>query len=215
MNHLKTLGLGAFAVIALLLLGAATASATVLCKTTTNPCEGHYMAGTAFEAEGNGVKIKTPFNENYCEYSTITGKTSATGSATETVTASIESLSFNKCSCSNGANPEVGVLKLPSLEVHHLSETDNGLVTGGGLKLTVRCTDNKVACTFENSSFGEGALRLTGGEEEPRLHVKIYLKWTAGDSSEFLCGGSFGIPLILWEGNYQFKSPTPLYVMPG
>lgn len=211
MNYLKILGLGAVAVLALLIVGAGTASATVLCKTTTNPCEGHHPAETAFEAGLIGVVFTTPFNINTCESSTMSGITTTTGSASETVAIFIKSLSFEECSCSNGANPEVKVLELPSLEIHHLSETDNGLVTVEGLGLTVRCTDSKVACIFKTVP-GKGEDGELEGGEEPVLHLKVRLSWSAGDSPMFSCGF---IPEIIWEADYRVESPSPTYVMPG
>ena len=102
MKYVKTLSLAAVAAAALMaFVGASTASATVLCKTpgTGSPTGTVCPAGEAYPketevhavSEGNVVLTTgSEFTEITCKKGTVIGKAGDEGSATETVTGSVE-----------------------------------------------------------------------------------------------------------------------------
>ncbi len=145
MKYLKMLGLVAIAAAALMALaGAGTASATVLCSTTTSPCpeaqkwpvktriEFSLASGTSLVWVNGETTLET------CKEATLKTDITNAGSATTTVTSENNALSFNQCTFANGFT------KLGGLEIHNISGTSNGTVTASG----------EVGWTFNNPLFG-------------------------------------------------------------
>lgn len=134
MKHLKILGLAAVAVGALMaFIGAGTASATVLCSTTVDPCPTpqKWLFGTVHDwsiPAGNSVSsVDTNGNTlNTCKTSTIKGKQTTVGSETETVTVDIEEKTWGSCTFPSKT------LKNAAYEIHRIAGTSNGTVTADG-----------------------------------------------------------------------------------
>ena len=131
MNHTKILGLAAIVAAALMaLIGAGSASATTL----TAPDGTTLAAGSLITAEAEGtVTLHPPFGDITCEKSHVEGKTSNTGSTSETVKGNISTLSFTSC------NATVTVVKTGSLEIHtqETKANNNGTLTSSGTEVTV------------------------------------------------------------------------------
>lgn len=154
MKYLKMLGLAAIAAAALMAFaGAGTASATVLCSTTTSPCpEGQkYPAGTRIGfslAAGTSLTWVNGGNTlETCKEAVLKSDITNAGSGTSTVTSENKALSFNQCTFANGFT------KLGGLEIHNISGTSNGTVTASG----------EVGWTFVNPLFGSCIYGWTTG----------------------------------------------------
>jgi hypothetical protein len=145
MRYLKMLGLGAIAAAALAaFVGTGTASATVLCSTTTSPCPeaqkypvgtriGFSLAsGTSLTWVNGGTTLET------CKEAVLKSDITNAGSATTTVKSENKTLSFNQCTFANGFT------KLGGLEIHNIAGTSNGTVTAS----------SEVGWTFNNPLFG-------------------------------------------------------------
>src|SRR5690242_3801061 len=95
MRYRKALGLAAIAIAALAaFLGAASAQATVLCATTSTPCNNRWLKETEIDlqleiGESFTLRNTTGGLEVECRSSTLKIFTTKTGSSTETVTASV------------------------------------------------------------------------------------------------------------------------------
>jgi hypothetical protein len=210
MKYVKMLGLAAVAAAALMaFVGASTASATVLCKTpgtgeptgTTCPAGWAYEKGTAIHAVNEGTAtLTTSFLDITCNKSTVQGSTDNEGSASETVTGSITTLTFEECNC------EVKVLAAGTLEVHWISGTHNGTLTSKNAEVTATCSTifGKVHCIYSTPATGTDLGTATGGNpatmdissaDIPRLSTNSLCDTTAN-----------------WDANYSVTSPAPLYV---
>jgi len=133
MRYAKMLALAAVAAGALMaFIGAGTASATVLCSTTADPCPTgqDVLAGTVVDLSSTGSTVLTDTSGettlDTCTVSTLKGKTTNTGGTTETVEIGVETLSWEKCTF------PTKTLKTADLEVHKIATTSNGTVTAGG-----------------------------------------------------------------------------------
>ncbi len=193
MKYLKMLGLAALAAMAVMaVVGAGTASATKLCKQdVTTGCTSHIASGTTltFSAEGSttltdvfGGVVAT------CTGSSVSGKTTTTGSSTETVKGSISSLTFTGCN-----HPvTVNNASLGTLEVHNIAGTPNGTVTSNATTVTID-ESPLGTCSFQTSNTDIGTLTgtsTTGGA--PTFDIK------ASIPSEN-CGFNG-----TWEGSYKY-----------
>src|SRR5512144_2251569 len=119
MKYIKMLGLAAVAAAALMaFVGASSASATVLCKTSVVGTGGICPTGWGYSGEIHGVAEVPPVLTGTinieCEESTVQGNaTEGTGSPTETPNGAITTLTFTgNCNC------EVVVVKNGTLEIH-------------------------------------------------------------------------------------------------
>lgn len=198
MKCLKLLGLAAIAAAAVTaLVGTGTASATVFCSVTATPCN-------QFQYEV-GVGVDAKFTENAtfedgsgtiwieCSEGTIKGKIAHKGSKTETVLATIESLTWGKCT------KKVATVFNGFYEVHSIAGSDDGTVTGGNTEITLELFG--VTCTY--GVGGEDLGTISGGNPAI-LQIAVKLTKTAGG---FLCPAT-GI----WQAGYKFSEPVPLYV---
>lgn len=177
--------------------GAGTASATVLCATTSTPCTARYQAATAYDAEAVGNSIfEIPGNGTEltnCKEGIMEGEFENEGGATKTTFIWLGGIAWNECSAvtETVANGE--------LEIHHIAGTDNGTVTA--LRTEVTIVFAGVDCVY-----GVGAATdlgtLTGGAEA--LDISATLVKVKGG---ILCPVS-----ATWTAQYKVKKPQPLFV---
>src|SRR5215467_14518633 len=172
MKHVKTLALAAVAAGALMaFVGAGTASATVICSTTADPCTSPWANQTMDLSLIGSSVLKEPGPEgetlNTCNSGTIKGTmTNGTSTATASVAVKAENLTWGGCTSTSTA------VTGPSLEVHKIAGTSNGTVTASGLQFTVFVA-GLLTCIFET---GEGSHlgTLTEGKAAV-LHVEARL----------------------------------------
>ena len=181
---------------ALGVLGAGTASATVLC--TDAACGTVYKAGTTIElnlVSGTSARLTSGGSTiATCTGSTAKGTTSSESGTP--LTGTISSLTWSGCS------QTTHTVANGSLSVEWISETLNGTVTGKGSQVTVGIFG--VSCTY---GTGEGTHlgTLTGGEA-PILKVAATVSKTAGG---FLCPSTAG-----WDAEYLVTEPHAVFVNP-
>lgn len=191
--------------------GAGSASATVLCKTTSTPCASHYPSGTELNAQlkaGTKAKFQSAWTTIECNESTLNQTTQNTGSSSTTVETAVEQLSFSECSCP-GANAHINVVLKGTIEIHHISGTDNGTLTGHGQYLTLKCTALATTCIYNVSETGTDLGTLVGGEIA-KLAINAALPYKTGDSSQMICGAS-----TTFTAEYDITSVKGLFVEPS
>lgn len=194
MKYIKMLGLAAVAAMALMaIVGAGSASATVLCKNSA--CTETYGAGTEVKATSSHTQLTAPFGTVTCTTNEVAGKTENAGSATETVKGPVTSLVFSSC------NGVVKVLANGTLEVHKTT-SGNGTLTSSGAKVTTELFG--VHCVWGTAAAGTNLGTVTGGSPAT-VDVKATVNLVEGSS--FFCGST-----AVWEGTYTVNSPNPLFV---
>jgi hypothetical protein len=194
MKHLKMLGLAAVAVTALTALaGTSSASATVLCKTNTNPCTEDYAAGTKVTMKlPSGFDMKWTGVGDTCLFSSLAGETSNTGGSGSTVSVKLSEVSWTSCTLT--WEP----LKIGTLEIKYAN---------GGLQndLTLKGTEWRVSgCTYSAGS-GTKIGVITPSIEGSVAKVSIQATFAR-------VSGGFCSSTVTWEGNYEVTAPNPLYV---
>ena len=162
MKTLRTFAAAVIAAAALTaVLGAGTASATVLCENTPatpNHCSNKVASGTSIDfslESGTSMLLKGPFGETLhtCTESTLQGPVSNSGSTTATVSLNL-SLSFGSCSRPTTTNAA------GSIEIHHIAGSDDGTVTSTGMTLVVHNIPFFGSCSYVTNATDIG--RLTG-----------------------------------------------------
>lgn len=212
MKLTKTLCIAMIAAGAALAIAIAdSASATVLCTTTSTPCANRWGSSTEIDSTleaGKSSEIKDT-NGNLlseCTTSTLKLTTITVGGATSTVEASFgkASLTWNACTVATVS------LAGGTVEIHHISSTDNGTVTGKGMQVTVN------TLLFGSCTFGLGAAfrdigTFTGGSipagTPPVIDIDTVLTREAG-----LCPSS-----ARWKAVFEVTSPSGfgMYVEPS
>lgn len=192
------------AITAAVLLFAAPASATVLCKAEpTTTCPSRYGAGTVVDGhlreKEQSLTEERPLTEvtytNRCNESTLKFKTTNEGGVSQTVTAATETFNFGSCGL---YSPPV-VLKKPSLELHWTSGTKSAQITAKGIEITVIYV--KQDCVYGVPGGGSTAIgQLTGGKQEIDLNMELTRL------SGFFCPEK-----MAWLAKYEVTSPNPLY----
>jgi hypothetical protein len=199
MKHLKMLVLALVAVVAAMALaGAGSASATVLCKTQTNPCASLYGKGTVIRPTltgSNSLETLGGTTLTTCTGTSIKTLIENPGSATTTVSGPNTEL------VASGCTNETVTIKSGSLEIHSISGTANGTVTGLVAEVQVN-TGFFGKCTYGAGS-GTDIGTLVGGAS-PVIKVNGIVKKTGGEA---LCPSE-----TRWTGEYKVTEPTPLYV---
>jgi hypothetical protein len=204
MEYVKTLGLAAVAATALMaLLGAGSASATVLCSTYMSPCPVGWNepAGTEIDMTLKAGTSQTIFSTGgtlveTCTTSTFKGKTTNAGSATETIKGNVEKLTFENC------GSEIKVVSTGAFEIHYVGPTTKGGLTTSGTHLTV--VDFGVSCDyFTGSSWVEFAAMESDESISPEANVESVFTKEAGG---FLCPGS-----VVIGGHYLITKPTKIF----
>jgi len=201
MRYLKMFGLAAIAAGALMaFIGAGSASATVLCSTTADPCpagqkwpvnttlDWSLVPGTtAVQTDTEGETLDT------CTGSTIKWVITNAGSATETVTGTDEETTFSGCTF------PTKTLKLGKFEIHKIAGTSNGTVTVD--EITETTTNNIFfgSCIYgatKGTSIGD----ITEGKP-PVLHINAVTHKLSG--SAIVCPET-----DKWTATYTLTSPA-------
>lgn len=207
MKYLKILGLAALAAMAMTALaGAGSASAAVLCKTSTNPCTSKWAAGTNLEfslKSGTSAIWKGTFGEvlKTCTNAKLTGQMSNTGSGTEAVKIKVTEDSWTSCTVATST------LKLGEIEITNITGTTNGTVVLKGAEFT---TNDPL---FGDCSYGTGS---SGAD------LGVLTSSAIGDSvidvnAELTPVGGACCPDVVWQESFTITSPkeTPLFVEPS
>jgi len=217
MKYLKMLALAAVAAGALMaFIGAGSASASVVCSTSVDPCPTgqKWTAGTALEfsipagQSANLVETNNPPAENgesinTCKESTVGGKITKVGSSTETVTGEITALTWKGCTF-----PTTTTV-LGKLEIHK--------IVGGGGNGTLTA-DGETRVTINTVFFGSCVYTVESGKSIGDV--------TEGNPSVFHAnavahkreGSNFACPTTaVWTATYEQTVPagTTFYVTNG
>lgn len=199
MRYLKMLGLAAATAALMAIAGASSASATVLCSTTIDPCpSAQKWPNIAFDFSvpaGGSLTVTSTESEalDTCQTSTIKGKITNAGSATATVTGPVEETTFGSCTF------PTTVLERGNLEIHKIAGTSNGTITADG---TFRWTINTVffgSCIFGFTS-GKSIGDITEGNPAI-LHINAVVEKFSG--SNFSCPETQKM-----TGTYTLTSPA-------
>jgi hypothetical protein len=210
MKYVKMLVLAVAAAAALAaFIGGSMASATVLCSEpgtgsptgTTCPANKAYVTGTEIHAildPGTKSVTTTSFLNIECTSSTLAGKTGGEGSATETVSITLETVTFGGCNC------PVTILEKGTLEIHWIEGSHNGTVTSTGLEETVNCSTifGTVHCIVRTGATDLGT--LTGGNPATLDITSADIPRT---STNALCDETYN-----WDAKYEITTPRPLFV---
>ena len=177
------------------LFDAGSASATVLCKGTGNPCTySAYGKGTTISAT-SGTMLFGGDSETVCKESSLKGEvTNAGGNATPV------SMNLN-LSVGNCSGCAFSVLKNGTYKLTYTGG-GNGVLSAEGLELTTSC--NSHDCVYAGSATWapEEELVMEGGEEA-KLSVFYLLTLKEGPCSE---------EVGLLNAYYTLSTPKPLYV---
>jgi hypothetical protein len=199
MKYAKMLALAAVAAGALMaFIGAGTASATVLCSTTVEPCPaGQKVTGTLDFSipTGQSASLVNTAGESLdkCSTSTVKGKISNAGSATETVTGSVEELTWGSCTF------PTNTLTKGKLEVHKIAGTSNGTVTADG---TFEVTINTVF-------FGSCIYGVTSGVDLGEITEGNPAVFHANAVAEKFSGSNIACPeTSKWTATYNLTTPA-------
>lgn len=212
MRYLKMLGLAAVAAAALMAIaGAGTASATVLCHSTSTPCVEKWKVGTEprFTVKPGGAGIWETTSGTVlaeCPEGELRGVISNAGSATETVKTTVEASGLtwqNVGGCFSTKTLEGG-----SIETHAITGTDNGTVTVSGFKITIN-----------NAFFGDCSYGFATGEHFGTLTASGTGSAILDINTTFLKkeGGITCPEELRWTEEFIQEKPsgTALYVEPS
>lgn len=178
------------------ILGAGSASATVLCNESATKCTS-YGKGAIVDSS---LKETSTFSStggtvlDTCTFGLVEGKTSNAGGSSETVSETIEGLTWGSCSNTTDTTSK------GELEIHWISGTGNGTVTGKSISVTLNTS-------FGSCTYGTGTAldlgTLTGGNPAT-IDINTILAKQAGG---FLCPAE-----AKWAASYSVTSPQPLYI---
>lgn len=196
MRYLKMFGLAAIAATALMAIaGAGSASATVLCSTTADPCPPgqDWPVGITLDwsipAGGSVLQTDTAGNVlNTCKESTAKWTMTKTGSSVETVTGVDEETTFGQCTF------PTKTIKLANTEIHKIANTSNGLVTADGVTEITINTAIFGSCVYAVPNGGVLG-EITEGKP-PLFHVKAVTQKISG-----LCPST-----DIWTATYVLTS---------
>lgn len=216
MKYLKMLGLAAVAAMAVMaFIGAASASATVLCENTPaagTDCTNPVANGTSIDfsvEKGTSAILTGPFGEviDTCTESTAKGPITNPGSTTATVAGSLEAaaggtLTFGNCT------KVTTVVTGGTIEVHHITGTDNGTVTSSGATVIIHGTlFGECAFKTSNTEIGTITGRSATGAQ-PTFDIKAILPAEKSKSGVTCPNG-------VWEGSYEYTNTTLFDVAAG
>jgi hypothetical protein len=208
MKYLKMVGLAALAAMALMALaGAGSASASVLCKTKTNPCTSKWAKGTTLEfslksgtsalwREKSGTTLKT------CTNATLKGSISVEGSATENVKLSVAGSGFVWSGCTTNTE----TLKGGEIEIKNITGTDNGTVTLKGFEFATQFLLGK--CSYGMGVSGTDLGTITASATGDAV---IDGNTLIQNTNPICC------PEVVWVEEFTLTAPkeTPFYVEPS
>jgi hypothetical protein len=193
MKYIKILSLAAVAAMALMAF-AGTASATVLKSGTTT-----LGVGTTIDASLKGSAKLESGGEvlDTCTAGTVKGPITNAGGSNATVTGEIKELTWENCT------KPTTTLKPGTLEIHHITGTTNGTVTGSGSEVTINGIFGTSCVYGTGAGLDLGTLKgVTSGSAS--LVINVSVPRTAGG---FLCPSS-----AVWNAEYTVTSPTGLNV---
>jgi hypothetical protein len=180
---------------ALLIMGlamlsvAGTASASVLCKTASNPCTGGtFGSPLELKLKTNTLStFTTPNPTNSCQEVVIQGEITTAPEKGVTLAGPVTKLSFGGC-----AGP-VTVSEKGSFSVHY-TEGNNGTLTLEGFQFT----DGVLGCVLT----GPTSLALSAGEMGSAVVSSPLIKKS----------GVFCPEKVTWDAEFTVTAPEPLYV---
>lgn len=183
------------AIAALAFVGASSASATVLCaESATSECASYggvvidasLTGSTTFSTTG-GTLLDT------CTSGTIESAVGKTGGSSETVSAPIGDLTWGSCT------KTTDTINKGELEIHWISGSDNGTVTGKNASVTVNTIFG--SCTYgTGSALDLGTLK---GGKPAAIEISAIVSKQAG---------SFACPAeAKWVASYSVTSVESLY----
>jgi hypothetical protein len=205
MKYVKMLGLAAVVAAALMaVVGAGTASATVVCKTSTSPCTSKMAVGEEITAslKSSTAKLEAGFAEINCTTSTIAGKiTNAGGSGVE-VQGNVTGLTFGGCGTATVTVKESGGVKA-KLGLTYTSGVNGSLKVTElvGVAVKVGSTECTYGGEISSGLSANGSTSPTTNATEVASAAPI--PKTAGG---ILCANP-----SKWTAEYNVTSPSPLY----
>lgn len=207
MKHVKMLGLAVIAAAALMaILGASTASATVICKNNLNTekCSEPWpigTEGTASLASGSSaLLVDTEGGElDRCSASTVTGKLKSQGSGVPAIS-ELSTLTWGSCTFATKT------LSAGSGELTWIKGTDNGTLVTKGTEVTIN-TVFFGSCIYGTPSTGTDMGTTVGGNPGS-LTVNAVIKKLSG--SNFACPET-----TIFTAKYVATSPTNGWVSNG
>jgi hypothetical protein len=200
MRYLNMCGLAAVAAIVLAaIIGTGTASATVLCSTTNNPCPAGqgWSTGTFIDfgiPSGQKVKLADTAGGELesCSESTLKGTIGNAGSSTGTPTLKEVVITIGKC-------PFVIELHTGALEFHNPIGSSNAIVTA----------DKTTELTINTVFFGSCIYGATSGTTIGALNEGKPATLTLNAVLEKFSGSGFACPETSnWTSNYTLTSPS-------
>jgi len=210
MKYLKMLGLAVVAVTALMaVVGAGTASATVLCDSTTTPCAQKWAANTQLEFEvvpGTEGIWETTGGQVIaaCSEGELKGTPTA-GGASATVKMPVQASDWDwvSSSCTVQAN----TLEGGELEIHAISGSDNGTVTATGFNFTT--TAFGASCIYGFAKATDIGTLTASGTGNAILDVNTVFTKISGS---LICPAD-----LKWSEQFRQVKPsgTGLYVEPS
>lgn len=209
MKHLKMLVAAGTAAILVLAIGGGSASATVLCKTTANPCPAESKLLTGTKVEGTlPVNVPATLESTdketvniWCWESTFSFTTSTTGSSMETVKAAVTKWSWANCTTAKKLVP----VKTGEIEIHYLEGTGTGTLTGKNMEFTAESVLGS-DCVYGTKG---GVVHLGVTREPGALETKSQIEINAVFVK---VSGSFCPEDVRVGGRYLVNTPVPLYV---
>jgi hypothetical protein len=199
MKYIKMLGLAAMAAMALMaFVGAGTASATTL-----EDSKGVHPTTISASLLGSATLESTtgspPTVFETCTTGTVHGNPS-TGSATTTVTG-VATIA------SGGCTATTHVLGGGDLEIHHITGTSNGTVTGNTFEVTKSMFGASCVYGLSKTDAMVHLGTLIGSYTTPLMEVNTILPLRAGS---FLCPSE-----TRWTATYEVTTPSGLTVTAG
>jgi len=200
-------GLAATAAIAAMaLLGAGSASATVLCKENKSSCGSAYPVPTNISASlvaGTTAKLVSSLGTVECTVSTSSGQTTTAGTP---LLGLIETLTFSSCKLGKTACT-VTTENLPYAASISASGSGNGSMTvssdgSGEPRAFVKC-GSAIECIF-----GQTAATLTAVGGNPAVLKAEAIELKIKKNEGFICPS-----VAKWTAEYAV-SPAPMFVEP-
>ena len=207
MKYLKMLALAAVAAGALMaFLGAGTASATVLCSTTADPCPSaqKWGDGTVLDfsiASGNSAVLVTTTGEEIdtCTGSTVEGEISAANTGTGTLLQKEGTIAKTGLTWTSCTFPTKTLSTTGSLEVDKIAGTSNGTVTA----------DSEFQVTINTIFFGSCIYGVTAGTSVGDITEGNPAIFHANAVAEKFSGSNLACPATSkWTGTYTQTAPS-------
>jgi hypothetical protein len=209
MKYVKMLALAAVAAGALMaFIGAGTASATVLCSTTVEPCPSNQKVGEieldfSVPSGGSLLLVDTSGNTlDTCKEGTVEGKITTPGDATDTTTGELtpKEGTLNKTGLTWGgcSFPTKTLSASGKLEIHKIAGTSNGTVT----------SDSEFQVTINTVLFGSCVYGVHAEESLGDLTEGNPAIFHANATALRLSGPEVCPPTSKWTGTYTLTTPA-------